>query len=114
MELEIGRKIKELRINRGLSQGELAEKINEQFNTTLNKGMVSKWENGLGDPRLEYARYLALFFDVSLDFLLDIEEKQEIETIAAHHDGEEWTEEELNEIERFKEFVKSKRTNKGM
>lgn len=30
-------------------------------------------------------------------------------TIAAHHDGEEWTEEELEEIERFKEFVKLKR-----
>lgn len=30
-------------------------------------------------------------------------------TIAAHHDGEDWTEEELEEIERFKEFVRSKR-----
>lgn len=33
----------------------------------------------------------------------------EMETIAAHHDGEDWTEEELEEIERFKEFVKLKR-----
>ncbi|MNC02420.1 helix-turn-helix protein [compost metagenome] len=31
------------------------------------------------------------------------------ETIAAHHDGEDWTEEELEEIKRFKEFVKMKR-----
>lgn len=31
------------------------------------------------------------------------------ETIAAHHDGEDWTEEELNEIEQFKKFVKMKR-----
>lgn len=31
------------------------------------------------------------------------------ETIAAHHDGEDWTEEELEDIERFKEFVRSKR-----
>ncbi|MBD8501093.1 helix-turn-helix domain-containing protein [Paenibacillus arenosi] len=30
-------------------------------------------------------------------------------TIAAHHEGEDWTEEELEEIERFKQFVKSKR-----
>lgn len=30
-------------------------------------------------------------------------------TIAAHHDGEDWTEEELEEIERFKQFVKMKR-----
>ncbi|MFB6364513.1 helix-turn-helix domain-containing protein [Paenibacillus elgii] len=33
----------------------------------------------------------------------------EIQTIAAHHDGEEWTEEELEELERFKAFVRSKR-----
>ena len=33
----------------------------------------------------------------------------EIATIAAHHDEEEWTEEELNEIEEFKKFVLSKR-----
>jgi hypothetical protein len=32
-----------------------------------------------------------------------------IETIAAHHEGEDWTEEELEEIERFKEFVRMKR-----
>lgn len=31
------------------------------------------------------------------------------ETYAAHHEGEDWTEEELEEIERFKEFVRSKR-----
>lgn len=30
-------------------------------------------------------------------------------TIAAHHDGEEWTDEELDEIEEFKKFVLSKR-----
>ncbi|MBP3037948.1 helix-turn-helix domain-containing protein [Bacillaceae bacterium Marseille-Q3522] len=35
------------------------------------------------------------------------------ETIAAHHDGEEWTDEELQEIERFKEFIKSKRKQQG-
>lgn len=31
------------------------------------------------------------------------------DTIAAHHDGEDFTEEELEEIERFKEFVKMRR-----
>lgn len=31
------------------------------------------------------------------------------ETIAAHHKGEQWTEEELEDIEAFKQFVKSRR-----
>jgi hypothetical protein len=32
-----------------------------------------------------------------------------VETIAAHHDGEDWTEEELEDIEKFKEFVRMRR-----
>lgn len=37
----------------------------------------------------------------------------ELETIAAHHDGDVWTEEELAEIERFKQFVRMKRIEQG-
>lgn len=36
----------------------------------------------------------------------------DIKTIAAHHDDEEWTEEELEEIKQFKEFVRMKREKK--
>jgi transcriptional regulator with XRE-family HTH domain len=39
-------------------------------------------------------------------------EGTDTDTIAAHHDGEEWTDEELEEIERFKEFVRSRRQGK--
>ncbi len=35
----------------------------------------------------------------------------EIQTIAAHHEGEEWTPEELEEIERYKEFVRMRKKN---
>jgi hypothetical protein len=35
------------------------------------------------------------------------------ETIAAHHDGEDWTEEELEDIEKFKEFVRMRREKRG-
>lgn len=38
--------------------------------------------------------------------------KDDIETIAAHHDNDDWTEEELEEIRKFKEFVRAKRKNK--
>lgn len=102
-----GNKLKELRIKKGLTQDELADKMNEMYGTTVNKGMVSKWENNLGEPRLETARYLAAFFNTTLDELLGID--QDVQSIAAHHDGEDWTEEELEEIRKFKEFVLSKR-----
>lgn len=35
--------------------------------------------------------------------------EEDITTIAAHHDNEEWTEEELEEIKKFKAYVKAKR-----
>lgn len=108
----IGEAIRELRTARGLSLEELAEQMNKRYGSTINKGMISKWENGIGDPRLENVRQLAVFFDVSLDHLLGIKQTVEVETIAAHHDGEEWTEEELEEIEAFKRFVKMKRQEK--
>ncbi|WP_271725642.1 helix-turn-helix domain-containing protein [Bacillus paralicheniformis] len=103
----IGKKIRELRDKEKLSQSELAERMNKKFKTNLNKGMISKWENELGDPSLESARYLALFFNVSLDYLIGHEVKQEPITIAAHHDDEDWTEDELKDIEKFKAYVRS-------
>lgn len=36
-------------------------------------------------------------------------ENEDFDTVAAHHDGEDWSEDELAEIEKFKEFVRSKR-----
>ena len=38
--------------------------------------------------------------------------KYEPETIAAHHEGNEWSEDELKEIEEFKKFVRAKREEK--
>ncbi|WP_309244139.1 helix-turn-helix transcriptional regulator [Paenibacillus sp. GbtcB18] len=110
-----GDKLKELRTNRGHTLDELADKVNAQYGTAINKGMLSKWENNHGEPRLDTARVLASFFKVSLDELLELDKsnsKNEIETIAAHHDGEDWTEEEMKEIEIFKQFVRSKRGQK--
>ncbi len=104
----IGKVIKELRTGQGLSLDELADKINQRHGSSINKGMISKWENGLGEPRLENVKQLALFFNVSLDYMTGLTE-QEPDTIAAHHDGEDWTEEELETIERFKQFVRSQR-----
>jgi len=47
--------------------------------------------------------------DELLGIRQDKQNKYKIQTIAAHHDGEDWTEEELREIEQFKAFVRMKR-----
>lgn len=60
-------------------------------------------------PKAETLQEIADYFNVSADYLLGRTDEPEIQTIAAHHDGDDWTEEELDEIEQFKEFVRMKR-----
>lgn len=54
------------------------------------------------DSLIKIARVL----EVNAEYFSD---DYEPKTIAAHHDSEEWTSEELDEIEEFKRYVKSKR-----
>ena len=70
--MEIKDRIKELRIEKGLTLDMLVFDINNKYNVELNKGLVSKWENGHNDPSLKYAGYLAQYFDVSLDYLIGL------------------------------------------
>ena len=102
--MDLGIRLKQLRIERGLNQIDIANMLGVERST------YGKYETGDSSPDYDKLIQLSNFYQVSIDFLLgktDI--KNPIETIAAHHDGEEWTEEELEEIERFKEFVRMKR-----
>ena len=59
-----GERIKRLRTGRELTQEQLAEKIN------VSRTYIVKIENGLKIGPIEIAIELAMFFDVSMDFLL--------------------------------------------
>lgn len=62
------------------------------------------------NPTLETVKAMAHALNCTLDDVAeDMQLKKEINTLAAHHDNEDWTDEELAEIEAFKEFVRSKR-----
>ena len=59
-----GERIKRLRTGRELTQEQLAEKIN------VSRTYIVNFENGLQIGPIEIAIELAMFFDVSMDFLL--------------------------------------------
>lgn len=66
------------------------------------------YKKGSENAKLSTLKKLCAYFNCSLDYLADdcIDEPQ---TIAAHFDGDEYTEEELSKIKEFAEFVKSSR-----
>ena len=76
-------------------------------NDVLSNARLDIVDNLCGDA-FEIAKFQAIEReDVKSEQALDT-----VNTIAAHHDGEEWTAEELDEIEEFKKFVLSKRNKK--
>ena len=80
--MSIGDKIKELRIKKGITQEELATKLN------ISTQAVSKWENG-GYPDLDLVPEIANYFNVTTDFLFDrvgvLLSDEDIEKILIKH-----------------------------
>ncbi len=60
--------LKDLRMEKGLTQEELAKQIN------FSLSVVNKWENGKKNPSVDAIKVLAKFFNVSTDYLLGLEE----------------------------------------
>ena len=89
------------RERKGFSQKDIAENIG------VAKSTYSLYESGNREPNVQTIKKIADFLNVSADELLGIDD--EPQTIAAHFDGDEYTEDELEEIRNFAAFVKSKR-----
>ena len=92
-----------LRDNKKLKDSDVAKA------TGITKSTFSDWKTGRSKPKQDKLQKIADFFGVTLDYLMNGTYDNQINTIAAHHDEAEWTEEELEEIEEFKRYVLSKR-----
>lgn len=119
--MTFGDKVKKIRKKKGLSQLELGVKMH------VSQQAIAKFEKATEQPKLATVRKIADALDVTISELVDDwssftpEEIAEdisdtaqkglnsLQTFAAHFDGDEYTEEELEEIRQFAEFVKSKR-----
>lgn len=70
----LGEQIKKLRMNKGMSQVQLADKLN------VTKQSVSNWENEYIMPSVDMLIKIANFFNVSTDYLLGLSEKHTLNT----------------------------------
>ena len=71
------------------------------------KSTYSLYESGGREPNVPTIKKLANLLGVSTDELLGIDITYN--TLAAHFDGDEYTEDELEQIKEFAAFVKGKR-----
>ena len=71
--MEFGDKVKKLRIDRGLNQTALAERLG------VRKSIISAYESQMRMPSLEMLVKIALEFSVSVDWLLGLERTKSID-----------------------------------
>ncbi len=63
--MSFGERLRELRLQEGLYQKDIAEFLNVKIAT------VSAWEKNINEPDITTIKKLASFFHVTTDFLLD-------------------------------------------
>lgn len=101
--------IKQLIKKRGQTLKGFAEEIGMPYTT-----FYSMLERGIGTAGVDSVMKICRALDITTDRLELLALKntlgsaEEITTIAANHDGE-WSAEELEDIEKFKDFVRAKR-----
>lgn len=68
MELRLGERLRQLRLERNLKQEEVAQHLGISFQS------ISKWERGEGNPDISLIPSLAYYYGVSTDYLLCMDE----------------------------------------
>ena len=73
--MNIGRKIKSLRLQKSVTQEELAGYL------SISSQAISKWENDITTPDIQLLPQLSAFFGVTIDELFDVEDQTHLERI---------------------------------
>ncbi len=85
--MTFGQRFKSLRLEKGLTQKEIAEDFDKKYNYSFNKSSISQYENGLRKPELSALNDWASYFNVTVDYLLGNTDRKEIELITRNVDG---------------------------
>lgn len=95
--------LKTAREKKNMTQKEVADSIG------VAKSTYSLYESGNREPNVQTIKKIADTLNVSADDLLGLNEQPT--TMAAHFDGDEYTEAELEDIRAYAEFVKNRRNS---
>lgn len=104
--IKIGKKIKNARLAAKISQKDMAEKLG------ISPSTYSNYENGYREPPMEIIKEICDYLGTDLSYLILGDSFNTTQDCEILFDNNEFTEEELEEIKKYAEFIKSKR-NKG-
>jgi transcriptional regulator with XRE-family HTH domain len=102
--MELGKKIRTLRLKAGFTQEQLAEKLG------IGAQSVSKWENGTTMPDVALLPYLAEVFGVTIDDLFDLTVEQRFNRIEHRMDIEDNLPQDV--YLEYEEFLKTQLADK--
>ncbi|WP_071062075.1 helix-turn-helix domain-containing protein [Andreesenia angusta] len=106
----IGKRIQGLLELRNMTQRELASKVG------ITEVSIGRYVKDSREPKGRVLADIADALDSTTDYLLgrtdDPNGEEDIVTIAAHHDGDEFSDEEKEMIEKFKDMVREMKKKK--
>jgi transcriptional regulator with XRE-family HTH domain len=116
---KIGKRIRELRIKRGMTQEELARAVG--YNSPTSKSTINKIESGHSDIAQSKIRLYADALGVSVSDLLDLDDDEalnaqspdDILAFALFGDSSVVTPEDLEDIRKFADYIKQRRDSKN-
>ncbi len=68
--VRLGERLNAIRREAGLSLSDVADRLNREYGANTNKGMISKYENGIHEPSVATLYCMSRIFNVSQDYLL--------------------------------------------
>ncbi|WP_210136405.1 helix-turn-helix domain-containing protein [Staphylococcus sp. GDK8D68P] len=98
----LSKNLKNLLERKGKTQTDMAKDLD------LKESTVSSWVNAVKYPRRDKIELLADYFGVMPSDITEDKSTQQ-DTIAAHFDKEDLTDEEKQEVQDFINYLKSKR-----
>ena len=75
MDNDFGNRLRELREEHELTMDYVVYDMQQKYMIEINKGQLSRWEHGQS-PSMRCLRYLAMYYNVSADYLLGLTESK--------------------------------------
>lgn len=80
-----GKRLKDLRVKAGLTQGQVILKLQNTFNIEITQASLSKYESGTHEPHLKTLKVLAEIYDVNPTEILFLEDKSTLTLTSTIH-----------------------------